>query len=363
MATNCDVLVIGGGPAGLTAANVLSKKDLSVIILEKGNNFGPESTKYDITEDERIRNILDTLEIEPNKTSSKSDWISKEKSYTLKSEIEDYYFKRGPDKDSLEKKLISNSNEENINSFRESEIQEINFENEKYSFIVNSSEGREKINPEYIIDAEGSESYISNELNLSSETFAKFEGLGVILDAQKENEIPHARIYLDKGLAPGGYLYSGSVKEDTFACVVIDSIFSEDVNIEENLKNFIRTQFSEDRKIKSYFSGIGISGRHKPVHKNIIFVGGAALLHGPFLGYGLNYAIESGYKAAQSITRNNLSMYREYFKEMQDEFSKMKSLRKFFRNANNDFFQNLINGMKEPSKIKNGKVKKILKIF
>ena len=102
MSIKCDVLVIGGGPAGLSAALILPNKGFSTIVLEKNKTCGPKHPKYDITEGNRIREILDEIGIEPNKISSRSEWLSPNHNFVLDSKIEDFYFKRGADDDSLE---------------------------------------------------------------------------------------------------------------------------------------------------------------------------------------------------------------------------------------------------------------------
>ena len=41
MSIKCDVLIIGGGPAGLSAALFLSNESFSTIVLEKNKTCGP----------------------------------------------------------------------------------------------------------------------------------------------------------------------------------------------------------------------------------------------------------------------------------------------------------------------------------
>ena len=106
MSIKCDVLVVGGGPAGLSAALFLSNKSFSTIVLEKSKTCGPKHTKYDITEGNRIREIIDEIGKNTKKTSSRSEWLSPNYCHVLNSEIEDFYFKRGYGEGSLENVLL-----------------------------------------------------------------------------------------------------------------------------------------------------------------------------------------------------------------------------------------------------------------
>ena len=48
MAIDCDVLVVGAGPAGLSSSLLLLKKGLNIVLLEKKKSIGSEKIKYDI---------------------------------------------------------------------------------------------------------------------------------------------------------------------------------------------------------------------------------------------------------------------------------------------------------------------------
>ncbi len=62
MSVNFDVVIIGAGPAGLRCAEVLSKSELSVIVLEKKSVAGPKVCAGGITaKDLRLLNIPDSI--------------------------------------------------------------------------------------------------------------------------------------------------------------------------------------------------------------------------------------------------------------------------------------------------------------
>ena len=131
MIKTCDILIIGGGPAGLSAALLLSKKGFNNIIVEKNKKIGLSNPKYDITESVRITKILDILGIKPHKTSNISEWISNNYKYILKSKIDDYYFKRGNDNNSFENKLFNKIETNSFNDYYDSKILSISTKKNK----------------------------------------------------------------------------------------------------------------------------------------------------------------------------------------------------------------------------------------
>ena len=364
MKIECDVLVVGAGPAGLSAALLLSKKGISTIVLEKNKSPGSQQTSYDITEGSRIHDILYEMRIKPLKTSPISEWFSPNHNFILDSKIEDYYFKRGPEKDSIENILFDKLPKKNVDVLFESHINTLEVKKNQVTEIkAKMSHENITIKPKYIIGADGDESDLRNRLQIETKIYATFRGVGVIVESEKQNEIPHAKIYFDEKVAPGGYIYSGSVDNKSFFCVVIDDIFSKKVKLQENLEKFLDQKINWNFKNLNYFCGIGISGIHKNYIKNVLFVGGAALFYDPFLGYGLNYAIESAYNAAQAIIKNNIEMYKEYVKEVQKEIHNRYKARKIWREADNKFFDELISNFYCKTATNNKKILKILELL
>jgi len=201
MSITCDVLVIGGGPAGLATALLLSKKGFSTVVLEKGKTGGPKHTKYDITEGNRIREILEELGVKPNKISSISEWISPNHNFILDSEIEDFYFKRGPEGGSLENMLMGKLNDDNVKIFFKSKVDSIEREGKEIvSLEIEADAERLKIKPRYVIVADGPESEFTKRLNIKARTLATFNGFGVLLKSNEIDSIPHAKIYFDKDI-------------------------------------------------------------------------------------------------------------------------------------------------------------------
>jgi len=364
MSMKCDVLVVGAGPAGLSATLHLSNMGFSTIVIEKNENVGPKFTEYDITEGTRIYKILNELDIKPNKISPISEWISQNHSYILHSKIEDYYFKRGPEKDSLEHVLLKKLNENYASVYFKSKVDSIKLkEKEIVEVEVETDIKKIKIKPKYVIVADGADSDFRRRLKVETKKFAKFNGFGVLIKSNENEIIPHAKIYFDEKIAPGGYIYSGSVDKEAFFCIITDDIFNKKKSQKQHLKHFLELRLKGEFTIKNYFGGTGASGIQEVIVGNAILIGGASLLCDPFLGYGLNYAIESAYFATIAIEKNNFGIYAKYVNKIHQEIKDMFFAREIWRKVNNKFFDRLIMAFNGEYDTSNEQINKILDLF
>lgn len=364
MSIECDVLVVGAGPAGLSATLLLSNKGFSTIVLEKNENVGPKFTEYDITEGNRICEILNKLDVKPKKISPISEWISPNYSHILHSKIEDFYFKRGAEKDSLENLLFEKLNENFASVFFKSKVDSIKLKEKKVVEVkVDKHIGKIKIKPKYVIVADGIDSDFRKKMNVETNKFAKFNGFGVLIESDKNDVIPHAKIYFNQKIAPGGYIYSGSVGKETFFCIFTDDIFNNKKSRKQHLKKLLKQEMKEEFTVKNYFGGSGVSGIQEGIIGNVFFIGGAALFHDPFFGYGLNYAIESSYYATTAIEKNNFEIYSKYVNKIQQNFKNMFFAREIWRQADDNFFDQTIKAFNKELITDSKGINKILKLF
>ncbi len=361
MEIKCDVLVVGGGPAGLSASILCGKKGLSTLVIEKKNLGGPDQTSYDITEGNSIQNILPVLNITPHKISSISEWNSPHHRFILDSNIQDYYFKRGPETDSLENQLLSEAVKNDVKVFFNVSSLSLSIShNNVHSVTLNKK--HMKIVPRYLIAADGPFSTVRQRLKTKVKKIAVFEGFGAVFQTKSSLELPHAKIYFDQRFSPGGYIYSGRVGSDIFYCIVIDKASAQGMNLKSNLRRFLKKQHIDYPAIRTYFRGQGIAGFQKGVIGNTLFVGGAAHLYDPFLGYGLNFAMESGSTAAHAIINDNVLHYTRYINTITTRFRKRCKARDIWKKADNDFFDNLIQSFEGQGK-KDKNINEILKMF
>ena len=142
-----------------------------------------------------------------------------------------------------------------------------------------------------------------------------------------------------------------------------DDKFTKKESLKHRLNFFLERNMKEKFTVKNYFGGIGISGIQEVLLGNTLFIGGAALFYDPFLGYGLNYAIESAYFAANAIKKNDLSIYIEYANRIQKEFKDIFFAREIWRKADNNFFDKLIRAFNGEYNNSDEKINKILDLF
>jgi len=107
----CDVLVVGAGPAGSVAALYSSKQGLNTVLIERNNKIGAHTdTRIDSSPDFGLTEIIKEMELKTENLVYKSKWHSPSgRSFILHSKIGEYYFKRGSAPKSFECSTAYNS--------------------------------------------------------------------------------------------------------------------------------------------------------------------------------------------------------------------------------------------------------------
>ena len=130
MVIECDVLVVGAGPAGSVAALYSSKQGLKTFLVERNHKIGAHiNTRIDSSLDFGLTKIIKELNLKTENLVYKSTWHSPSgASFTLHSTIGEYYFKRGPDSESFESSTVNSAIKNGCTLFLNVIIEKINRE-------------------------------------------------------------------------------------------------------------------------------------------------------------------------------------------------------------------------------------------
>ncbi len=345
----CDILIIGAGVSGSTSSLMLSKMGYKVITIDKEKNICDfTDEKIDITESElpdksTIDPILKELKIKPFKKFNISTWRSRNEKFILDSDVYDYYFKRGKSNESLDYQLIKNAINNGCEIFNDSKVDKFIFKNDSINQVVIKSKNNViSINPRIVIGADGSFSECRRLSKINEIKSYYLEGIGIRF---KNNDYDKTEVMFDREFAPGGYIYSGAKGDEGIIGLMIDKQLNNKT-LEEILKlNIDQNNFFN--KFKNfeefnYFKGIEKYGILERVTKgNLLLVGGAGFFINPLMGYGVNYALRTGYNASRIINKNlegagNLEEYDKMYKNnFLPYFANSIKARKLFINLNN----------------------------
>ena len=159
----CDVLVVGGGPAGSSAALYSSKQGLNTVLIERNNRIGAHTnTRIDSSPDFGLIEIVNEIGLKTENLVYNSKWHSPSgSSFTLHSKTGEYYFKRGSAPDSFECSTAYNSMKYGCELILDAKLKSVNInKNDRGKMHINEvivSQGSDEImiKPKIIIDATG----------------------------------------------------------------------------------------------------------------------------------------------------------------------------------------------------------------
>jgi digeranylgeranylglycerophospholipid reductase len=330
MATACDVLVVGAGPGGGSAALHASRLGLDVVIIEDHNEIGTPVHCGECISDIALSNL--DLEL-PEKVISKRvhgirvifpDGTKKrltEHGYVLEKHL-------------FEEWLITQAVEKGARLFLGNKLQSMERIEKNGKFVGHNCEGKGDAFPitaKVVIDASGVAGICSKILSLN-------ERPKVIAGMQYEMlEVPtddYLDFYIWPQYAEKGYLWMipkcdgranvGLVTENKSGAVKELDRFISDSNDFSSLEITNPPWRDDGRKVRGFGGTIPISGPHERTHSDgLILVGDAAGFTSPLFEGGSHLALKSAQFAAivaadaisnDDVSANALADYQEMWK-------------------------------------------------
>ncbi len=356
---------------------MLSKMGYNVLVLERASAIGAfTENKIDVTESElpdgsELGSILKELQIKPFKQINVSKWSSRNESFILKTDVRDFYFKRGPSKDSLDYQLIKKAEKNGCEFFQNVEIKKFKFEKDKICQVFLNKNARKIIvKPKVIIGADGSFSICRKLAGIREIKSSNLEGFGIRF---KNKKFQGTEVFFDSEFVPGGYIYSANVKDEGIVGILIDKQMTNKSSraiFEINKKKNINFKKYGEVELLNYFQGSEKYGMLETIQKgNLLLVGGAGLLIDPFMGYGLNYALLSSYKASNVVNHylsghESLEKYGDFYnKYLSSTFKDGDKARNIFRKLNNKDLDFIIRSLKNITKTNAKNFKALIEIL
>lgn len=304
MKNSCDIIVAGGGPAGIFAALEAAKSGRSVLLLERKREMGipvrcaeavgKEDLEHYTRVDPRwISSEVNTfIMVLPNgrEVKLKSHIYS---GYILNRDLFEYDMAARAAKAGALIRMRSNvtgllrDNEENICGVR---VLEKGREKEYYSRIV--------------IAADGVESRVAKEAGIH--TTLKPEDIEPCVQATLSGvHIPENALYLYVGrcYAPGGYAW---VFPKANGCANVGlgingKYSSPDKNADSYLRDFLERFFPNASVQRYVAAGVPVTTNLKTLTRNQLMIAGdAGHMVNPLNGGGITHAIYSGIRAGQT---------------------------------------------------------------
>jgi len=328
MRTNSDVLIIGGGLAGLASAIHLSKKGLKVILIEK-NTYPKHKVCGEYISNEILPYLfwldIDVRELRPSSISNFEFAAQNGKTAKTKLPLGGFGISRYELDHFLFEKAIENGCTiitENVNN--------ISFEND--IFTVTASE--EILSAKIVLGAYGKRSNIDQVL---SRDFISKKSPWLAVKGHYKGNFDESLVGLYN--FQGGYCGVSKVENDIInICYLADfETFKKYKNIEDYQKSVLY----KNKKLKAIFENstslfekpLTISqisfDKKEPVENHILMIGDTAGLIHPMCGNGMAMAIHSAKIASELTldfyygkieTRNEFEQ--KYLKEWKKHFSK-----------------------------------------
>ena len=191
---NCDVLIIGGGPAGSTAAALLAEKGRDVVLLEKDRHprfhIGESLLPQNLEIFERLGLLDEIARIGVHKAGAEfvSDEHDKEMIFDFSNALDQQYsYSFQVRRAEFDELLFSNAQRKGARTYENTRVMDVEFNSADRSVVtaVDAAGRQVEWRPRYVIDASGRDTFLAtkygtkekNTRNTTAAIFGHFENV------------------------------------------------------------------------------------------------------------------------------------------------------------------------------------------
>ena len=335
-----DVVIVGAGPSGSTAARFAAEKGLSVLVLEKDREIGVPVRCAEAVSHEGLIEFLepesDFISAEITEMSfiapdeTRIDMLSGGKGYVL-------------DRTRFEKRLADIAAANGAEFLTNAYVYGLLFDDEKVSGVKFKYLDEDyEVNAKIVIAADGVESRVGRWAGLKTHVdFRDMEGAYQVLATNVEINPKSIAFYFGENVAPYGYLWVfPKGKNKANIGLGISGEVGKKKHAKEFLDDFMFKHFPNASILLAVAGGVPCTPTlEKIVAPGIILVGDAARQVNPLSGGGIISGMIGGMiggkTVADAILQNDLDLIFEYEKKWNERLGKRH---KMFDKVKNGIF-------------------------
>ena len=315
---NCDILVVGVGPAGSSAASEAAKYGAKVLLIDKKKIIGEPVQCAEFIPKQLVLNevMISRDSIAQGIKGMKTHLPNKE---CMESSSPGFIL----DRCVFDKELAMNA----ANNGAEIRINTQCISKEEKTIFINENGKKVDVTAKVIIGADGPKSTVGKWINSSNKDFI----FGIQYSVPLVSPLEHTEVYFDQDYFGGyGWLFPKDKSANVGVGISYDPITKNDKSLSDILKKFVKELEKVGKIINRPFSTtsglIPVGGPLNTVKENIMLVGDAAGQTHPITGGGIVPAVIcgkiAGKVAAQAIQKDDIGILLNYEKEWKDIFGK-----------------------------------------
>lgn len=321
MQESYDLIVVGAGPAGLTAAREAAKNDLDVLLLELKAQIGQTQTSSWIT-----KSFDEEIEESRKSKVEKLEMNSTHKKIEINGDLGQII-----DREIFEKELAAEAASEGVEIWLGSPVRDLVVKRGKVTGVeIKSGEWTEEVHSKAVIDATGSGTdwsslFLRKILDESWEKEMKNHANEYLMAETPETN--KVSLYFNPLLAPRGFAWVHPFGKKFSMTGIRGVRIHPDSALDEFIGRMDPDILKNSVPVGEFRKKISIDGiLNEMTDDGIIAIGAAAGQIYPLSGHGLNYALKSGKLAGEVISdavdEGNFSkeFLSDYERTWRDEF-------------------------------------------